>query len=294
MDERIVVVIPTFGRNSLLERTLESLAKCDLPQEFHKTIIIENGPKGNAELVSAKFTNSLNIQYLYCEVANKSSALNEALKFVDDNSWVIFFDDDIRLSPPVIKAYFKAFTDYGHAFFYGGPVDVDYQRIPSKYYALHLPFSARGWEHNEGSPLLPNYLLGCNWGVSKRNLQKVGTFDSNFGPNSATGAVGQEHNMMFRLYDFGVKPKYISDAKVWHYVPKERSSLSWALKRKFKGGVSYGIQKKDNLAHTIDTEIKRSFISLLKAILKINRTSTIYNLFNLFFLFGIRRGVKTK
>lgn len=39
----LTILIPTHGRPALLERTLESLVACRLPESYFETVIVENG-----------------------------------------------------------------------------------------------------------------------------------------------------------------------------------------------------------------------------------------------------------
>ena len=48
--------------------------------------------------------------------------------------------------------------------------------------------------------------------------------------------------MQARLRKAGVRPVYVPAARVWHYVPAERSSPAWAEARAYRHGVQAALQ----------------------------------------------------
>ena len=114
---KFVIIIPTFKQEVLLQRTLESLVNCIMPDNLWKIIIVENGPKGSIEAIIKNIkTSNLLIEYTYVKLANKSNALNTVLQNIN-NMFVILFDDDIRLDKQVLVAYASAFEEFGKGFF---------------------------------------------------------------------------------------------------------------------------------------------------------------------------------
>src|SRR5690606_3791775 len=59
---------------------------------------------------------------------------------------------------------------------------------------------------------------------------------------SPTGATGQETTMQRLLRERGVTPIDVREARVWHYVPRQRCSPNWALHRKYKVGLEDGLR----------------------------------------------------
>src|SRR5690625_5288903 len=159
----LTILIPTYGRSTLLGRTLESLSNCDIPEGYVETVVIENGPKSGAEAVvrdtAIKYPH-LKIRYMHVERANKSHALNEALATMRDEL-IIFFDDDVRFDPGVIIAYNAAAKNNPRNCFFGGPVSVDQEAPPPSWLSPMLPRSARGMEFD--SEQQGNDYLGFNW-----------------------------------------------------------------------------------------------------------------------------------
>ena len=125
----IYTVIATCGRSFLLHRTLQSLAECHKPEMFEKLVLVENGPKGEAESICFSLSNKLCIQYIYNHEPGKSLALNTALEAIPEGL-IVFFDDDVRLHPDILLRYAEAANREGKTAFFKGPLDIDYENSP--------------------------------------------------------------------------------------------------------------------------------------------------------------------
>lgn len=235
MTESLYVLIPTYGRAPLLGRTLSSLASCVLPACYRETIVVENGPKAGAEAIVAAADTRLRARYVHVEKANKSNALNEALKMLPDEALVVYLDDDVRLDPNVLTAYANAAVA-GERCYFGGPLSVDYEVAPPEWLIAHLPASAVGWEPAEDEEV--RAFFGANWAARVGDVKAAGGYDVRRGPG--TSSVGQEYEMQWRLKESGLTPMYVPGALVWHYVPQERCSPEWLLKRAYRIGTSMG------------------------------------------------------
>lgn len=237
--KNVVVVIPTSSRSALLERTLASLSKCEIPERVREIRVIENGPRCGAESITAHFAESLPLRYLHTEQANKSLALNQAIADLS-HELVIFFDDDLRFSKKIISAYCEASDNYTDQRFFGGPFKCDYVSLPADQVLPFLPVSARGWSSMQGNLCNDKFFIGFNWAAYARDIKACGHFDERFGPGSSSGATGQETSLQSRLMGAGCEPVYVAEALVWHFVPETRCSRDWTMDRMFKNGIEHG------------------------------------------------------
>ncbi|MDF1512666.1 MAG: glycosyltransferase [Anaerolineae bacterium] len=237
MAHNFYVVIATSGRRALLRRTLVSLSQCRIPGAFRETIVIENGPERAVEDVVTATHHLLNARYMYDPWANKSNALNKVLDTLDDGL-IFFTDDDVRIDPDALMTYQQATDNDLHGYYYGGPVTIDYEQDPADWLIPHLPPSARGWQLDETVTGRPTCFLGCNWAAFVKDLKQVGGFDITKGPGSRTGSMGAETAVQLRLYEHSVRARYIPDAVVSHFVPWERCTPVWVLRRLFRTGVT--------------------------------------------------------
>ena len=175
-------------------------------------------------------------------VANKCAALNRALEMLG-GGLVFFADDDVRFSPQVLEEYSRAAQGVTHGCFFGGPTGVDYETAPPNWLKAYLPQSAVGWP--EAGRVLdladPSQIfLGFNWAAFADDIKQAGGFNPLRGPGSRTGVLGDESEMQQRLASRGAQKVFVPDALVWHYVPSERCSAQWALRRRYGGGLEMG------------------------------------------------------
>ncbi len=225
-------VIATTRRGKLLDRTLTSLANCTLPTNYAGTIIVENGEKGDAEKVITPFLISLSIEYHYVSEANKSRALNAIIPQLSPNAFLFFTDDDVRFAQDTLMHYMNALQQHKHGVFMGGRLEIDYESPPPEWLVPFLLSSARGWEWLGKSKLgVTETFLGANWGAFLADILAVGGFDADYGPGSQSSMRGQESVMQNRMYRAGIRPIYLPNACIWHYVPAERCTPDWVLTR---------------------------------------------------------------
>lgn len=258
----LYVIIPTAGRATLLARTLDSLAACEKPTGYQRTIVVENGEPGAArEIVSARDEEE-RIGYQHVDYANKSHALNEAIAEIE-TGLIVMFDDDVRLDRRILIEYAEAADARGEGVFFGGSFGVDYEETPPEWLRRLLPLSARGVDLRAPEREWHLY-LGFNWAVYAQDLHAAGGFDPNFGPGSPTGSTGQEANMQQRLLDAGLEAVDVPGAWCWHYVPRKRSTLAWVLKRKHRGGLQSGLDPLSQAQHVMLSRLGRSAFSIAK------------------------------
>lgn len=239
----VVVVIPTCGRPALLERTLASLAATEKPSRYAGTWIVENGGREPVvEQIVEGWRDRLGAQLCSMPDGNKSTALNAMLERFEDEL-IVFLDDDVRVEAGLLEAYARAdAARQEQPVFFGGATAVDYEVPPPEWLRPYLPPSAVGWQWR-GNPEhvdAPEF-LGFNWAARAADLKRLGGFDAAFGPGARTGATGQERDMQRRLLEGGWRGVYLPEAVVWHYVPQDRCSRTWALRRAFRNGVSEGL-----------------------------------------------------
>jgi len=230
------VVIATHGRAPLLERALASLAACRRPKSFRGTIVIENGSRDGAEGIVAAADPGLAARYLHDERANKSAALNIALEHCPD-AFVVFLDDDGKLSPGLLEAYAAAREQHPGRHFFGGPCVADWEAEPPEWLKPMLPGSACGWSMEDpGGPIREAVFLGFNWAAEAADIVAGGGFDPARGPG--TTSMGQESDMMLRMMNKGWTGIYVAEASAEHYVPRSRCSPEWAIARASRLGAA--------------------------------------------------------
>ncbi len=239
----IAVVIATYAPNELLERTLNTLSECEIPECLTRVIVAENGPEEVGREITNKFVDRLPVEHHFFRNARKCGALNRSLDLLDDEL-IVYFDDDVRIGKGTLMAYSKAAEGMIGGAFFGGQCCVDYDESPEDWIVKFLPAAAVGWAPSDGfTEMKESGALGFNWAAFAGDLRAAGGYDERCGPGTAANS--DEMNIQNEMLRKGVKAYYLPDAIVWHYVPRSRSSVEWLLDYKRKDGMGKGIATAD-------------------------------------------------
>jgi len=236
-----IVAIATRGRQALLRRTLEHLVKSGASSDGAMVVIAENGGSTEAWTLADEYKSYCEIDYIHVEKIGKTHALNAVLdKYC--NAFIWFIDDDVRVTREAVLAYRDAFLarSIGREF-YGGPLGIDCERPPEQWLQRYLPRSVTGWKKGAGEDATNTFFLGANWAAWAPDLLNCGGFDESLGPGQTE--VGDEEEIQRRLVDAGLKPVYLDFAMVYHWVPHDRCSPKWVLRRAFNLGRLEGRRK---------------------------------------------------
>jgi hypothetical protein len=103
----ISVVIPTYQRAPLLERSLESLTEQTLPRSQFEVVVVDDGSSDWTQDVCARLAGDLPLRSFRIESSGISAAKNLGL-FASEAPLVLFFDDDDIADPGLLEAHIEA------------------------------------------------------------------------------------------------------------------------------------------------------------------------------------------
>lgn len=238
---RFNVLIATYNRCPMLARTLSSLQAARRPAGFERVLVIENGPQMGAEDICREASrNGLPVEYHHIAAAGKGRAIQHGLELIKDG-FVLFLDDDVRVSPELLEIYAEAARAYKADKIYGGPLLVDCDQPPPDWLLPHLPPSAKGWQNDPQESY--RFFLGANFGAFVERIMSVGGFNQALGPGAvrpgtAANPTGIETDLQRRLMESGCEQMYLPEAKVWHYVPGSACTPRWALHRHYRNSIT--------------------------------------------------------
>ncbi|HPZ82081.1 MAG TPA: glycosyltransferase [Thermogutta sp.] len=234
------IVIRTVGRTDLLGRTLRSLVTAGVARFPVEIVVVENGGTRRAAELVKSLAEGCRIQYLAIPEVGQAAASNAFLNR-NPGTFAWFLDDDVRVTAEAIEAYHLAAQrgQQGREY-YGGPLGIDYETPPPEWLLTYLPRSARGWQPNmeDVATTVPMF-LGANWAAWADDLLAVGGFENQFGP----GGVGAETALQKKLLQRGMRPVYLPQGLVYHWVPRSRCSPQWVLRRAYQIGVAEGLEQ---------------------------------------------------
>ncbi|WP_179862286.1 glycosyltransferase [Longibacter salinarum] len=228
------IVIAASSRTEKLSRTIQSLASCDFPSCYNKTVIVENGDSATLRHLSSTNTGIPNLQYIFRSRPGKTSALNAALRAIEDGL-IFFTDDDITFHSDILNAYVHAAESAPKRAYFGGPHETPKNRVIPTHIKAYLPASAQDRIHN---PVTKDRrftgFMGFNWAAYAHDLRATGGFDPRLGPGSTLNSVGDETEMQIRLQESGCEPIFVPDARVEHRVSPATYTEEWILDRRYR------------------------------------------------------------
>ncbi|RJR35244.1 MAG: glycosyltransferase family 2 protein [Desulfobacteraceae bacterium] len=239
----ISVLICTWNNFRRLAITLESFCGCRIPASaaWELIVVANHCTDRTGEIVSGMM-NRLPLVYVEEPVQGLSRAKNTGLRKVSGNL-VIFTDDDVCPDSGWIEAYWNSFRLRPRGFFWGGPVESEFEgEKPDADLLSVAPHSVKGMDLGPVQRYLRKgeCFISANWSCARDALLQVGGFDENLGLNSRRGEIstGEESDIMSRLVQAGNRAVYLPTAGLKHFVPQSKCSFEHILERCLAGARS--------------------------------------------------------
>jgi glucosyl-dolichyl phosphate glucuronosyltransferase len=244
------VIIPTYNRQELLQRTLQSLLDAQVPDALRVRItVVDNNSRDQTRQVVEtwmdRFAGKLN--YLFESRQGRSVALNTGIQ-ATQGDLVGMIDDDEEVDGQWYQTIFEAF-ERDTLDFIGGPY---YPRwgadcpdwLPRKYLGV-IGWIDGGKEVRPYDESYPGILMGGNAVISRKILNRVGLYSTSLGRTDKHLLAGEDEDMYERLLAIGARGFYLPNLIIYHYIPAQRLTKRYFRRWCFWQGVSMGILNKD-------------------------------------------------
>jgi glucosyl-dolichyl phosphate glucuronosyltransferase len=238
------ILIATFNRAAVLQKTLESLA-CLQPHGSWEVIVIDNNsPDDTRQVVEAATrTFPVPLRYVYEREAGRSAALNSGFR-VARGAILVTTDDDVRVEPDWLDRIAAGLDAHGCDYIGGRvlpvwPGDVPHW-LPARKAVLCgvLAVLDYGPEPIRYGVRVP---LGVNMAIRRDALRRAGYFDNRIGRKAGT-LLGQEvREWCVRAHAAGLVGYYVADVVVHHLIPQDRLTKSYFRRWYYWRGVSRAI-----------------------------------------------------
>jgi glycosyltransferase involved in cell wall biosynthesis len=231
----ISVLICTWNNSLRLDITLQSFRNCAIPKDIGwELVIVNNNCTDDTDLVVNRYIDKLPIVYLTEREQGLSKARNTALA-ISRGEFILFTDDDVKPAEEWISAYWFAYIKKSEGYFFGGPVVSEFEiGEPDPELLKFATQSVSGLNFGKKEKVIERwYFIGPNWACPRSILDSVGGFDVTKGLNPASGKVivGEEIDLMNRLREAGMQAFYVPMAKLLHFVPASKCTLSHVSQR---------------------------------------------------------------
>ena len=230
---KINICICTYQRPKLLTECLQSLASIVVPSETEVTVtVIDNDQTGSAEIIVTGLIGAFPFNiYYHCEDKRgipcaRNRAVEETHLLGSD--YLVFIDDDERVEPLWLDRLYTYCQNQGGNIVVSGSViselpDETPDHIRHIFNRKQKPTGTLLDSCATNNVLVPIYLtkdLGLR-------------FDE-----SDPLAGGTDMKFFHEAVSVGVVIKRCAEALVYESIPKNRTTLRWLSRRKFRGGIT--------------------------------------------------------
>lgn len=241
----LTVAICTRNRCTLLSQTLGQMTNLIIPDGIEwELLVVDNNSADSTEEVVKSFSTSLPIKYLFEPKPGKSNALNAACRSAG-GKYILWTDDDAFVDPAWMACYWEAFERHPDAGFFGGPIEPLFEGSPPDWVKSCLGQIADIYAIREfgGQPFLFSKKAqpyGANFAV-RRKEQLLHPYDSSFGPQPGSFIRGEETAVINAMLDAGIEGWWVPGARVKHYTPRARQTISYLRSFYFGDGERCGM-----------------------------------------------------
>ena len=239
-EPMVSVVIPTYKREEMLRRCLQSLLRQDYPR--FEVLVIDQDPERPLEaLCAAEFADERTV-CVNLPNAGLSAAKTHAVDLARGEI-CLFIDDDAHARDGWIAAYAETFWLHPLAGLAGGRDLGEWEAPAPEWFPLEYSYLIGHYDLDQKSgPLPPGHLpIGCNMGGRTKLIRAAGGFDPRFGYSRFRKRpllAGEDSLLGLRIQQAGWELHYCAGATVDHSISARKISPRQFLKRNFWEGVT--------------------------------------------------------
>ena len=244
----ISVIIPTYNRCTVLQRTLQSVAHLDASPNTFEVIVVDNGStdatRESFELVRSRFP-KIDFRYFREPIPGLLSGRHRGVHEARGDICA-FLDDDVRLSQDWLAALEQAFQDPA-TILAGGPSRPLFECSPplwlNKFYEENEQGRFCIWLSlfdggDRSKKVDPCYVFGLNFSIRKKALFEFGGFNPDLITKSLQRFQGDgDFGLTLKLRRENHNAFYHPNASLLHEVSAKRLTAEYFEQRGFRQGV---------------------------------------------------------
>lgn len=231
------VVICSYNRIEHVLPSVESVLAQTLPSGEYEVVVVDNcSTDGTAEAVQALAADHPEVRYLYEGRLGLATARNTGWQAAR-GTYVAFLDDDARAGTDWLETARDLIErNPENLCCVGGPIHPFYTSPKPDWWLDSYEIRTRGdvQRHlNRGEAF-----SGSNMIWRREILETYGGFESTAGMKGAELGMGEETALFRRVWDGEPNPVFLyePDLRVYHWVPAEKMTMRYILKRATANG----------------------------------------------------------
>ncbi|MGV1100376.1 glycosyltransferase family 2 protein [Thiovibrio sp. JS02] len=232
------VVVCTFNRAPLLRLCLESLVSQRVVPDTYEVVVVDNNSTDLTKEVAEEFAAANgNFRVVFEPEQGLSHARNRGWHEAK-GEYVAYVDDDAKASPQWCERILQAIHDVKPApVALGGPVFPWFDFTPPAWF--DGAFEVRTLGEKERFLDGPGF-FGGNMVIRKEALARHGGFSPDFGMKGDQLRMGEERELLSRIYQ--AEPCFWYDPKmlVEHYTPRQKTKIFYRIYRQWQCGMAAG------------------------------------------------------
>lgn len=240
--QEVSIVISTLDRQLEVARAIQSILEQEVDPCRYEIVVVDNGSRDRTrEVVADIMKRASNVRYVHEPRMGLSIARNRGI--AESHAPIVaFFDDDGTAEPGWLHSMLQLFRDDPSAGAAGGLIRVGWPSNSDRpeWMPAELQGYYGGCDYGTSRRYLsfPQYPYGPNMMIRREHLAAIGGFSEAVGPTGQNIMAGDELDLFQRLYERRIRVVYEPRAAVRHWVPPERLTRKWLLRRAYKHGFS--------------------------------------------------------
>lgn len=238
----VSVIVCTYNREKLLEKTLLSLVEQDLTGDAYEIVVVDNGSSDNTRAVVEKIAKSCSkIRYIYESRLGVAIARNTGAK-MSRARYIVFFDDDNVADVDCVRELLRAYDEIvPKPSIVAGKVGLDWEGkgrpswFPNRYdhWVSRYDFGDQPRQLTQD-----DYIVTMNVAFDREDYLAHGGIREDLCRKGRMFITSGDVDLFGRMLANGMHAYYQPSALASHFVPRSRQKRSWLFKRIFGEGTT--------------------------------------------------------